>query len=334
MAGLGLFFVVIIVLGVFIVSQHSAKVRAPEVPIPSEPMRATMVGAQVCLPHKDTDGSPTKECAQGFRAENGEYYVLDFQLMSQLLPDRGRDESFTASGIVTPIEHLSTDKWHNYDVVGVFSVTNIENALPPESDGAPVPGVPMLPVEESSTGQCYVGGCSSEICSDRPDVASNCLYTEAYACYQTAVCERQVAGACGWTKTPALLSCLNQSGGGMFDQLISDTSLTSKSWEWVSASYSDGRTVVPEEPGRFVLTFDAQGSWSARTDCNGVGGEYTVLGTQLTFDEAMRSTLMYCGESQEVVFQQLLRDTVMYQLTSSGELVFTLKAGSGTVLFR
>ncbi len=59
-----------------------------------------------------------------------------------------------------------------------------------------------------SVGKCYVGGCSSEICSDRPDAVSNCMYTESYACYKTARCERQTAGACGWTETAELKMCL------------------------------------------------------------------------------------------------------------------------------
>lgn len=55
---------------------------------------------------------------------------------------------------------------------------------------------------------CYVGGCSSQLCSDRPDMVSTCEYREAYACYKTARCERQASGQCGWTQTEALRMCL------------------------------------------------------------------------------------------------------------------------------
>lgn len=58
------------------------------------------------------------------------------------------------------------------------------------------------------SGRCYVGGCSSEICSDRADQASNCMYSESYACYKTAKCERQASGSCGWTQTSELKKCL------------------------------------------------------------------------------------------------------------------------------
>ena len=56
--------------------------------------------------------------------------------------------------------------------------------------------------------KCYVGGCSSEVCSDRPDVVSTCLYTEEFACYKTATCEVQASGECGWTMTDTLRMCI------------------------------------------------------------------------------------------------------------------------------
>lgn len=57
-------------------------------------------------------------------------------------------------------------------------------------------------------GRCYVGGCSSEVCSDQPGAISTCIYREAYGCYKTATCERQSSGRCGWTPTKELDTCL------------------------------------------------------------------------------------------------------------------------------
>jgi len=63
-------------------------------------------------------------------------------------------------------------------------------------------------VQKTDTARCYVGGCSSQLCTDRPDAISTCEYTAAYGCYRTATCERQASGSCGWTQTPALKACL------------------------------------------------------------------------------------------------------------------------------
>jgi hypothetical protein len=60
----------------------------------------------------------------------------------------------------------------------------------------------------SAQGPCYVGGCSSELCTDTKNQVSACLYSPSYACYRTATCERQPDGKCGWTQTPALSKCL------------------------------------------------------------------------------------------------------------------------------
>jgi hypothetical protein len=72
---------------------------------------------------------------------------------------------------------------------------------------APKPPVVVTPAPVTPKA-CYVGGCSSQICSENPDVISTCEWRESYACYQTATCERQQTGECGWTETPALNSCL------------------------------------------------------------------------------------------------------------------------------
>ena len=55
---------------------------------------------------------------------------------------------------------------------------------------------------------CFIGGCSSQLCSDRDDLISTCEWRDEYACYKTATCERQADGACGWTQTPELAACL------------------------------------------------------------------------------------------------------------------------------
>lgn len=71
-----------------------------------------------------------------------------------------------------------------------------------------------LYVEEGDQGPvvldgCYVGGCSQTVCSDEPGAVSTCEYRPEYACYNTATCERQDDGKCGWTETDELALCLS-----------------------------------------------------------------------------------------------------------------------------
>jgi eight-cysteine-cluster-containing protein len=55
---------------------------------------------------------------------------------------------------------------------------------------------------------CHVAGCSAQVCSDRDDVVTTCEWREVYECYESASCERQSDGACGWTPTQELNACL------------------------------------------------------------------------------------------------------------------------------
>jgi len=104
-------------------------------------------------------------------------------------------------------------------------------------------------------------------------------------------------------------------------------------WRWVKALYNDGREVVPKKFGAFSLTFGTDGRFSAKTDCNSMGGSYKTSGNLITFSEIM-STLIYCEGSQESEFSTLLQNTENYHFTSRGELILGLKYDSGSVIFR
>jgi len=54
---------------------------------------------------------------------------------------------------------------------------------------------------------CITSGCSGQVCADH-SVITTCDWRPEYACYHSATCARQADGACGWTATPALASCL------------------------------------------------------------------------------------------------------------------------------
>lgn len=81
-----------------------------------------------------------------------------------------------------------------------------------------VPPVPpqttvTQPVATSSAGLgCVIGGCSNELCvAEGEDVASPCIWTEEFACYEGAICEKQDDGKCGWTQTAELTTCIDQA---------------------------------------------------------------------------------------------------------------------------
>ena len=109
--------------------------------------------------------------------------------------------------------------------------------------------------------------------------------------------------------------------------------LDMKTWTWVRAVL-DGNEIVPRQAQAFTLTFGADSTFSATTDCNRVRGGYTARGSELAFAEAMVATRMFCAEAQEQAFTDLLRKTAGYGFTSRGELVLELADGAGTATFR
>jgi hypothetical protein len=66
---------------------------------------------------------------------------------------------------------------------------------------------PPAPPPPPPAAACVTSGCSGQVCADH-GVITTCLWRPEYACYHTATCERQADGACGWTSTAALTSCL------------------------------------------------------------------------------------------------------------------------------
>lgn len=79
----------------------------------------------------------------------------------------------------------------------------------PIPDPRPIPPVQNRPAP--SKGACVPAGCSSQLCVDADnagDMVTTCEFRAEYACYRTARCERQTNGACGWTQTPSLKTCL------------------------------------------------------------------------------------------------------------------------------
>ena len=109
--------------------------------------------------------------------------------------------------------------------------------------------------------------------------------------------------------------------------------LTMTEWRWQRALYNDGREIVPNTPNTFSVTFSTNGTFTAKTDCNSVGGKYTANDGSIAFTD-IYSTEMYCEGSQETEFIELLSNTNGYIFTSRGELILDLKFDSGTVTFR
>ncbi|MFA6050921.1 MAG: hypothetical protein WC761_07075 [Candidatus Paceibacterota bacterium] len=89
------------------------------------PQSQSIVGFWECLPHKDTSGPQTMECAFGIAvAESDGHYGVDTSLMSTSPVDFPVGEKVRITGIVTPVAALSGIQ--KYDIDGIIRATSIE----------------------------------------------------------------------------------------------------------------------------------------------------------------------------------------------------------------
>lgn len=109
--------------------------------------------------------------------------------------------------------------------------------------------------------------------------------------------------------------------------------LDMKPWGWITTKYTNGKEMKPRDTKRFTLTFKSDGTFSAQTDCNSIGGKYVISGQSIVLSQMM-STEMYCEGSQESEYSKMLGDVEKYSFTSRGELVFKLKQNLGESIYR
>jgi hypothetical protein len=88
------------------------------------PHEATLLGMYLCLPHTDTKGPQTEECAAGIRTDDGAYYAIDFQAISKGIPPLSNGAQIQISGLLTPIEMLSTNYWKRYPIQGILTASD------------------------------------------------------------------------------------------------------------------------------------------------------------------------------------------------------------------
>lgn len=118
---------------------------------------------------------------------------------------------------------LEYDFIHTKDVAGTLVLLQADPAGgesgPKEVLEIPVVVVPtQVEYVEPITKECFVSGCSSQLCTDDEDITTTCEWREEYACYAKATCEVQSTGECGWTPTTELTQCIEEK-----KQLNNDT---------------------------------------------------------------------------------------------------------------
>lgn len=107
--------------------------------------------------------------------------------------------------------------------------------------------------------------------------------------------------------------------------------LVATSWQWQETIMSDGTRVKPSRAEDFSITF-AYGSVVGTTDCNNFSGTYELTGAALAMGP-FRMTKMYCADSKEQSFVDVLQGETTVLFNLEGNLVLLLKDDAGSVFF-
>ncbi len=112
------------------------------------------------------------------------------------------------------------------------------------------------PITPYTGAGCVRTGCSGQLCAqENSQLATTCKYSPQYGCYNSARCEVQANGQCGWTQTDSLNQCLasytnpipcNDSNAGTV----------------CPAGYTCHATITPIPTTTNVLTVLKTGGWS------------------------------------------------------------------------
>jgi hypothetical protein len=84
-----------------------------------------LTGTFACLPHRDTSGPQTLECAFGIKTDDGFYYSLDTSPLGNIVtyPTGTRLE---VEGLNVPQDQINPGTWQKYDIKGMMRVVRVK----------------------------------------------------------------------------------------------------------------------------------------------------------------------------------------------------------------
>jgi len=115
--------------------------------------------------------------------------------------------------------------------------------------------------------------------------------------------------------------------------VVIDPSLTANQWQWQTTEYSDDTVIIPENSGDFIASFSDEGQFSSSTDCNQTFGSYSIGEDNALIFVPLASTLMFCENSQETEYGNMLSEISSYMIADNGNLVLMIKYDSGSMIF-
>jgi heat shock protein HslJ len=116
------------------------------------------------------------------------------------------------------------------------------------------------------------------------------------------------------------------------DDFVSPSELMGGEWRLQSMQRVAGPVVIPENPARYTVTFEADGRMAVQADCNSCGGSYSLGKGSLTVSPLV-CTLIACPEpTLGQRFVQSLEGTSSVDLDEGGARL-TFSSAEDTLRF-
>ncbi len=140
----------------------------------------------------------------------------------------------------------------------------------------------------------------------------------------------EAPGAEAWV-TAEFIEATNAENVPVVPAPTLEAGLTGTTWEWASLTDPDGVTAV-DDPVRYTILFNADGSANIKADCNTVGASYTVDGSSISITLGP-TTLAACpADSLDQQFLAALENATIY-FFEGDDLFMDLAADGGTMRF-
>jgi len=127
-----------------------------------------------------------------------------------------------------------------------------------------------------------------------------------------------------------LVETAREGGSG---QAGASAEIVGVTWEWEKFTGGDDSVIEVNDPTRYTLLLQADGTYALRADCNQGSGSYTLEGSSLTLAPGPM-TLAACPEDS--LDSEFLKDLegVRTYVMNEGKLVLNLFADAGNMIFR
>lgn len=120
---------------------------------------------------------------------------------------------------------------------------------------------------------------------------------------------------------------------GTADQGPTNDSIIGVLWEWVETAYSNDTTLTVDDPSKYTMLLNIDGTAQYQIDCNRGAGAYVLEGSSITLDVSTMTRVACPADTLSDVYARELTAAATYVMDGP-DLILNLFADAGNMRFR